>query len=347
MPACLRSLITQSDILFEIIVVNDASTDRTGEIASGFVGVRLIDAPPLPPGWVGKNNAVAAGAREAKGEWLLFTDADTVHLPGSLQRSVVEAQKQGAALLSYSPQQVVKGFWQHALMPVIFAELATTYRPAEVSNPKSSAAAANGQYLLISREAYEAIGGHAAIASELLEDVAVACAVKRSGRKIFFRYAPDAVRTRMYRNFADMREGWTKNLAVLFPSPGRLALLRLIEFTFLIGGVVAVVALAKMHGPFRAVFVVVIVATGYDIFLTRIRKAHFSWISNLLAIFGLPLFAYLLLRSRLSYKRGRIAWKGRSYGAGRTDQSRGKLEPTVDASSRLSKYESGVSPLGS
>ena len=111
----------------------------------------------MPEGWTGKNNAVTTGALAALGEWMLFTDADTVHLPGSLTRSLEEARKSGAALLSYSPEQVVKGFWEKAVMPVIFAELASYYRPAEVSDPRSPAAAANGQYLLITREEYESM----------------------------------------------------------------------------------------------------------------------------------------------------------------------------------------------
>ena len=119
-------------------------------------------------------------------------------------------------------------------MPVIFAELAASFRPSQVSDPNSSAAAANGQYILIMREAYDAVGGHAAIASSLLEDVALARALKRSGRKIFFRYGGDVVRTRMYRSFAQLREGWTKNLALLFPAPLRLAALRASEFLLIV-----------------------------------------------------------------------------------------------------------------
>ena len=313
LPACLQSLTEQQSIALEIIVVDDGSTDRTHEIAASYTGVKLIDAPPLTPGWTGKNNAVAAGAAAATGEWLLFTDADTVHLPGSLRRSLAEAQQHKADLLSYSPEQIVTGFWQRALMPVVFAELATTYRPADVSNPSSAAAAANGQYLLISRETYDAAGGHAAIAGELLEDVALARAVKKSGRKILFRYGSDAVRTRMYRSFSQMREGWIKNLAALFPAPGRLALLRLTEFLVLAAAIATFSLLVRSHSPFRAVVVAVLVATCYDTFLTRIRKGHFSWSSNFLAILGLPLFSYLLLRSKLSYRRGSVPWKGRSY----------------------------------
>src|SRR5580698_3557378 len=231
--ACLESLAAQTQVSFEIIVVDDGSTDRTREIARAFGGVRVVDPAALRPGWIGKNNALVAGAKEARGEWLLFTDADTVHRGGSLARSLEEAQRQKAALLSYSPEQEVHGFWERAVMPVIFAELASSYRPSDVSDPASSAAAANGQYILISREAYDAVGGHAAIATSLLEDVELARAVKASGRKLFFRYGGDAVRTRMYRSFAQLREGWTKNLVLLFPSPVRLAVMRFVEFLLL------------------------------------------------------------------------------------------------------------------
>jgi glycosyltransferase involved in cell wall biosynthesis len=312
--ACLESLSVQTGVDFEIIVVNDASTDRTREIAQSFPHVRLVDADPLPSGWTGKNNAMSAGARIAGGEWLLFTDADTVHKPGSLARAVAEARERGAVMLSYSPEQEVRGFWENAVMPVIFAELATTYRPALVSDPRSSAAAANGQYILIAREAYCAIGGHAAVRASLLEDVALAKAVKASGRKIFFRFGGDAVRTRMYRNFHQLREGWTKNLALLFPSAVRLALLRLTEFVLIAGGAGAAVA-AVLRGHSRpAGAATILAAIIYGFLLHRIRRAHFSWQANALSLAGLPLFAYLLLRSKLSYREGRVLWKGRTYG---------------------------------
>src|ERR1700747_1341954 len=149
--ACLESLLVQVGIEFEIIVVDDGSTDGTRAIAQSFPDVRVITPGRLPPGWTGKNNAVAAGAREARGEWLLFTDADTVHKPGSLARAVAEADQHGATLLSYSPEQEVHGFWEKAVMPVIFAELAATYPPTKVNDPASRLAAANGQYLMISR----------------------------------------------------------------------------------------------------------------------------------------------------------------------------------------------------
>ena len=132
---CLESLAAQAGIAFEVIVVDDASTDRTAEIARSFIAVgvpgrtrvTVISAPPLPENWTGKNNAMCAGARVAEGEWLLFTDADTFHKPGSLARAVAEAEQHGASLLSYSPEQEVRTFLEKAVMPVIFAELAATY----------------------------------------------------------------------------------------------------------------------------------------------------------------------------------------------------------------------------
>lgn len=314
--ACLESLVAQRGVDFEIIVVDDASTDRTRPMAESFASVRVVDAGPPPPGWTGKNNAVAAGARIARGEWLLFTDADTVHLPGSLARALAEVQRHGAVMLSYSPEQEVHGFWEKAVMPVVFAELAATYRPSLVSDPGSPAAAANGQYILISRNAYEAVGGHAAFCGSLLEDVALARAVKATGCRIFFRYAGDAVRARMYRSFSQLREGWTKNLALLFPSPSRLALLRMAEFVLILGSVAAGIA-SEVRGQGKTALAAAALGVAlYGLFLRRIRRVHFSWQANALSLFGLPVFSYLLLRSSFSYQQGSVRWKGRIYGAG-------------------------------
>ncbi len=314
--SCLESLTNQTGVSSEIILVDDASTDRTREIAQSFPSVRVVDASPPPAPGTGKNNAMAAGATVAAGEWLLFTDADTFHLPGSLARAVAEAIRRDASLLSYSPAQEVHGLWEKAVMPVIFAELAATYRPALVSDPGSPIAAANGQYMLIARTAYDAVGGHAAVSASLLEDVALARAVKASGRRIFFRYGGDAVRTRMYRSFAQLREGWTKNLALLFISPARLALLRLTEFVLIAGGAAAAVA-ALLRGHIKpAAIAALLAATMYGFLLNRIHRAHFSWQATALSPAGLPLFAYLLLRSKLCHQEGSVLWKGRTYGGG-------------------------------
>jgi glycosyltransferase involved in cell wall biosynthesis len=338
---CVESLIAQTGINFEIIVVDDASTDRTAEIARSFsnahVGadalvrprptgsspddeftpdVTLIAAPPLQENWTGKNNAMSAGVKitHAKAKWLLFTDADTFHKPDSLARAVAEAEQHGAALLSYSPEQEVRTFWEKAVMPVIFAELASTYPPKKVNDPASPIAAANGQYLLISREAYDAVGGHTKIASDLLEDVAMARLVKSSGRKIFFRYGGDAVRTRMYRSWSQMKEGWTKNLALLFPRPRTLALVRGAEFVLVWGNLVAGILslLMKRFEVAETTFLLALIVAAYT--WTRIRRAHFSFASNLLALGGLAIFTHLLMRSAALHRTGGVNWKGRKYG---------------------------------
>jgi hypothetical protein len=316
--ACLSSIVAQTGVVTEVTVVDDGSTDRTPQIARSFPGVRLLPAAPLREGCTGKCNALVAGAEHACGKWLLFTDADTVHLPGSLAHSLQEAEEHQAALLSYSPEQEVHGFWEKALMPLVFSELATTFRPPDVNDPASPVAAANGQYLLISRQAYDRVGGFGAVIHSLLEDVELARLVKRSGGRLWFRFGGDAVRTRMYRSFGQMVEGWTKNLALLFVSPVWLALKRAAEF-LLITGAVVVGAVAALRGTgLLALAVAAIGATAYAIFMRRVRRAHFPWNANLLAIFGLPLYVLLLLRSRLSHIRGRVTWKGRTYGADRS-----------------------------
>jgi glycosyltransferase involved in cell wall biosynthesis len=331
---CLRSLVGQRGPTYEIIVVDDHSGDRTCEIAKSFP-VSVITADPLPEGWSGKCNACWSGAKVAKGKWLLFTDADTRHSPDSIAQGLREAETVGAAMLSYSPKQEVHGFAERALMPVIFADLATTYRPMEVSDPNSPAAAANGQYLLIRRDAYDAIGGHAAVAQAILEDVELAKRLKQAGFKLQFRQS-DAVSTRMYRSFAQMWEGWTKNLALLFPNSRGLALRRAIEFMLILGSLLATLNALFLKRdlldvPFNAALMFVVLL----LFFRHIRRAHFDWESNVLAIFGLPLFAILLLNSYISHKKGSVDWKGRRYrtatllGDTHSEAARGSLGVTV------------------
>ena len=137
-----------------------------------------------------------------------------------------EAVKHKAGMLSYSPRQIVSGLWQRALMPLVFCELALAYPPAKVSDPGQRIAAANGQFLLVEREAYRRLGGHASVAEKVLEDVELAFLAKRRKVGLRFRYAEDAVSTRMYRSTAAMIEGWTKNLALLFDNCLALAVWR-------------------------------------------------------------------------------------------------------------------------
>jgi cellulose synthase/poly-beta-1,6-N-acetylglucosamine synthase-like glycosyltransferase len=308
---CLASLVEQPGVSYELIVVDDHSVDRTREIARSFA-VQVMEADPLAAGWSGKCNACWSGAKVAAGKWLLFTDADTRHSAESIASGLREAEAQGAALLSYSPKQEVHSLAEHALMPVIFAELAVSFRPREVSDPASPAAAANGQYLLIRRDAYDAVGGHAAVASAILEDVELARRVKSAGYRLQFRQS-DVVSSRMYRSWPQMWEGWTKNLVLLFPNARGLALRRGIEFGLIAWSVIAAV-IALLDRDRDGLLLNGVLAFGLLVFFyQRIRRAHFDWLSNVCAVFGLPLFMILLLRSYICHKRGSVEWKGRRY----------------------------------
>jgi glycosyltransferase involved in cell wall biosynthesis len=298
---CLESLVAQTGVTKEIIVVDDGSTDCTRKIAESVSGVKVVEAGPVEKGWTGKNNALRVGASKARGTWLLFTDADTVHLPDSLARAVAEAKRENVDLLSYSPEQVVESFAERIVMPMVFAELAAEYPPERVRDQKSGIVAANGQYILVRRKAYDLVHGHTLVAAEILEDVALAKIFRSFGAHVYFRYAGDAVRTRMYRNWAQLRDGWTKNLALLFPHPAK----RAFKLT-------AWWLLAWLTLP--------IPVLAFKLF-TRIERANFDWRNTLLATaFGAPVFSYLLLRSRLAHVRGKVSWKGRAYSTPAVDR---------------------------
>jgi glycosyltransferase involved in cell wall biosynthesis len=321
--ACLSSLVVQSEAGFalgrdwEIIVVNDDSTDRTRETAMGYEGVVVMDAPALDlserGGFTGKNNACWTGAHAARGRRLLFTDADTVHEMNDLSRAVAEAERHKAVLLSYSPRQVVTGFWQHAVMPLVFSELALVYPLKEVNDPMRSLAAANGQFLMVERDAYFAVGGHRVIGREILEDVALANNIKRSGRVIRFRYAPEALASRMYRTTGEMIEGWTKNLALLFPRPVALALWRLLDFALFFGPPVLALGIFWLVPWQRLALLLLWVRTLWR-FYSRVARSNFPAVDVAISIVGVPLFAWLLLRSVVDHRvRRSVAWKGRIY----------------------------------
>jgi glycosyltransferase involved in cell wall biosynthesis len=311
---CLRTLVGQTGPTYEVIVVDDHSTDLTPAIAESFP-VRLLSADPLPEGWSGKCNAAWGGARVAKGKWLLFTDADTKHAPGSIAQGLQEATESSADLLSYSPKQEVHGLAERALMPVIFAELATTYPPKQVCDPSSPVAAANGQYLLIRHEVYDAIGGHAAVATSILEDVELAKLAKYAGYKLGFRMS-DVVSTRMYRGFGELWEGWIKNLALLFPDTRGLALRRAVEFVVIVTAATFAIIAGLQDEKVALLVAVVVTVQWLYLFWKRVGLAHFDLLSNALSPFGLPLFAVLLWNSDISHKRGSVYWKGRQYPGG-------------------------------
>ena len=344
--AAVQSLATQPEIR-EIIAVNDASTDGTAailrQLSSRYAQLRVLETENLPIGWVGKNYAVSLGAAQATGDWLLFTDADGVHLPGSAGRALADAAKNGAGLVSYSPEQETHTWWEKSLIPFIYTRLAHKFSYAEVSDPESPAAAASGQYLLIRREDYQQIGGHAAVAGEVLEDVALARLAKQAGIRLYFAPGAAIMRVRMYRNFRAMWQGWTKNLYPLMGGPmggttpksgearqlvmaagggsedaprqprerpSRAAgreLLRVVPWIPLL-----MLPLALVHLMW-GVLGLALLAGRHAAYAADLRRNQFPAPLALYYLPGVALYAAVLLNSELRYARGSVAWKGREY----------------------------------
>ena len=328
LPGCLQSLLQQSEPGFQlgeqwhILVIDDGSTDGTlaiaERLAAQHAGLHVLRAKELTPrrnGFTGKNAALWLGASQDlshTAKWLLFTDADTLHEPGSTHRAVVEAERHELALLSYSPRQIAADPVQRALLPLVFSELASTYPPKKVSDPSSPVAAANGQFLLVRRQAYFDVGGHQAVASAVLEDVALARLLKRR-HAIRLRYAPEAVSTRMYRGFGELVEGWTKNLALLFGNPLFLAAGTLLNFLLLIGLPMLPWLIPSLQ--FWQMLAIGLLWLRVLLrYFTRVGRSHAPFFDRVLSVLALPLFAFLLVRSwqKVTIAKS-VAWKGREY----------------------------------
>jgi len=310
------SLAAQTEIA-EIIVVNDQSTDSTAavldELAARVGKLRVLGTREVPGGWVGKNYAAWLGAAQATRDWLLFTDADAVHLPGSTARALADAAASGAALVSYSPEQETRAWWERAMIPFVYARLAQHFSFADVSDPGSPAAAANGQYLLIRRDAYEAIGGHRSVAGEVLEDVALARRAKQAGYRLHFAPGQGIARVRMYRSFAQMWEGWTKNLYPLLGSrPGAVVreLLSVVPWI-----PVALLLLGRVHQALPALGVLLL-ARRHAAYAAVLRRNHFPLSRIVYYAPAVILYSSALVVSGRRYARGTVVWKGRQYPVG-------------------------------
>jgi len=309
----------------EVIVVNDNSTDRTGlvltELADRYPKLKVLEAGPLPRGWVGKNHAAAVGAAAASGDWLLFTDADTYHYPGATRRALIDAVDHDAVLVSYSPEQEMETWWERALIPFVYCRLEGKFSFARVNDPKLPDAAANGQFLLVLRDAYEAAGGHAAVAGEIVEDVALARLVKRHGYGIYFTAPIGVVRTRMYGSFAAMWEGWTKNLYPLAGGRSRSMLMEFAEvFPFAEIGILLAgpLFLRGAHHSFLAALLCVFgglvlgrhVAYAAALYRNLYPMAYIEYYEV-----GAALYSLALAESWWKTTRGGVTWKGREYAA--------------------------------
>jgi glycosyltransferase involved in cell wall biosynthesis len=306
----------------ELIVVNDQSTDRTGEILTGLAAripkLRVLETGSLPAGWTGKNYALSIGAAAARGDWLLFTDADTFHLPGSTAHALADANEHNAALVSYSPEQEMETFWERALIPYVYCRLAQKYSYASVNDPNLPDAAANGQFLLIRRDVYESVGGHAAVAPQILEDVALAEMVKNRGHALFFANSHGIVRARMYRSFRAMWEGWTKNLYLLFPEDFADGFEK---WTFLVvvgcsfGFLLWVKSTWAHLILLDYVALLALLVVSHIRYAVRLRRNHFPLRYIRYMLLGDGLFLLMRGVSWWKNRHGTVMWKGREYPA--------------------------------
>ncbi len=314
--ACVKSLAEQVEIA-EILVVNDQSSDGTvaavRRAAAEIPKLKLLETGKLPEGWVGKNNAVWRGAVDAGQRWLLFTDADAELLPGATARALQIAQESGAALVSFSPEQVTATWYEKALIPFVYCRLARHFSFKDVNDPKNRAAAANGQFLMIRRDVYDAIGGHAAIAGEVLEDVALAKNAKCAGYSIWFGPGKSVVKTRMYRSFAAMREGWKKNLYLLMGG-SRAATYR--EFFAAVPWIPFLLILIGLWMPFALMAGVVLLLVRQAGYGMDLRSNQFSGTLILYYVPAVFIYSGVLLGSYRAYAKGKVAWKGRDISVG-------------------------------
>lgn len=199
----------------ELLVVDDRSTDDTAAIVATFSDprLRLVCGEELPDGWYGKPWACYQGYRAAKGEILLFTDADTRHAPELLGRAVGALVGEEAGLVTVAPLQRCVTFWERVVMPQIWFLLALRYQPGSVNRARRERdVIANGQFILTTRQAYEAAGTHAAVRQEVAEDLALAQTFLRHGLKLHFAFAERLMETRMYQGLSHLIEGWSKNI---------------------------------------------------------------------------------------------------------------------------------------
>jgi chlorobactene glucosyltransferase len=221
--ACLQSLRGQQYDALEIILVLDRCTDDTLAIAQRHAAedsrVKIIENDHCPPDWAGKCNAAKIGAQHATGRWLLFTDADTAFDPHLVRASVAMAAAHGASLLSLLSSLTQHTWFERIVQPVASMQLGRMYPVDRVNSPSETYTRpfANGQFMLFDRAAYEAIGGHDAVKDDLLEDIAFAGCIARSGRQGKVYFADGMLRCSMYDTYAAFQEGWKR----IFMEAGR------------------------------------------------------------------------------------------------------------------------------
>lgn len=319
--SCVASLLAQEYPGFEVIVVDGHSTDGTLEALEPYgERIKLIEEPPLPPGWVGKVWACHVGYREARGDLLLFTDGDTFHHPSLLKRAVAYMQEENIDLLTLSPNLRTESFWERALLPFFIFLIGLMHRGNWINRPEKRWAIANGQFMLFRRDAYERVGGHQAVRGRVDEDYRLALLVKGMGFRLRMVDARDAFEVRMYRSLREIWNGFVKSafpgldfsLGRTIRSVAGLGLILVIPFI--------VFTAALMDAVFSAPDLTLLTAAYMAALVWgRVCLAHglingrplYALLTPLLA---LMVSAILLDSARRYLRQGGVFWKGRFYG---------------------------------
>jgi chlorobactene glucosyltransferase len=223
--ACVEAMLDQDYPNFEIIVLDDRSTDATYEILlaldsdsllSGLQEqaprLQIISGSDLPAGWAGKPHALYQASASARGEWLCFVDADTFLSSETLSSSYAKALETKADMFTIMTFQILGSFWEKTIMPLVMTALSVGFSPCKVNDPNTKDAIANGQFILVKRSVYDAIGGHESVKDSIVEDKAISEQVKWNGHRLIVADGTQVASTRMYTSLPEMWEGWTKNI---------------------------------------------------------------------------------------------------------------------------------------
>jgi chlorobactene glucosyltransferase len=285
----------------------------------------VIHGSDLPAGWAGKPHALYQASAAARGEWLCFVDADTFLSPATLSSCYAKAIQTKADMFTIMTFQILGSFWEKAVMPLVMTALSVGFSPRKVNDPTRKDAIANGQFILIKRSVYDAIGGHERVKDNIVEDKAIAEQVKWNGYRLIVADGYLLARTRMYTSLPEMWEGWTKNIYLGLRD--RSSLLWLGVF----GAIIALLAALFVPvwpflginwyfngggGMAAAVLVESLIFWVYMVF-ARVRVARKMEISPWYAFstpLGSAIFAAMMITSAFRVLTGKgVTWKGRSY----------------------------------
>jgi GT2 family glycosyltransferase len=316
LPAALTSLLVQDYPNYEVIMVNDRSQDKTPQILDRFDQeydhLKVIHLSELPPGWLGKPHALTRAYRKARGQWLLFTDADVHFAPDLLKRSLSLAQAQGWDHVTLLPFGELEGFWEKTAITYWVGTFALGLKPWKVSNPKAKEYVGVGAFQLVRRSTYEAIGTHQRLAMEVVEDVKLGKLVKLGGFRSGVALGGERLHIRWVEGVGEYVRNLSKNMFAACGFSVSYALL-LVVLT-LVMTVLPLGGLLFASGAARNLSVVCVLAAGATHMKNGVRLCLASPLYALTFPLGAVLLSYTLLRSMVvTLWRGGVLWRDTFY----------------------------------